>query len=177
MRLVIQFSWLIAIFMATTLLSPARIVEQGAPDHSELHSVILVNLTVQEAVKKENGRIVWRSRISSGREGKETRTGRFFVSHKHRNRISTIYGVPMPYYLRLSGSDFGLHQGTMGYAPGSAGCIRLPKAKARELFERTPIGTPVVIYGKAPTREEAWRDYMRAKRSPRSPSSQRLLNF
>jgi len=32
----------------------------------------------------------------------------------------------MPYFMRLSGSDVGLHEGVVPRGPASHGCIRLP---------------------------------------------------
>lgn len=83
--------------------------------------------------------------ISSGRKGYATPQGDFVVSHKHRHWRSTIYHVPMPFYLRLSCRAFGLHAGHLPGYPASHGCIRLNKKDAEALFERVPVGTLVVI--------------------------------
>lgn len=83
--------------------------------------------------------------ISSGRKGSPTPEGEFVVSHKHRHWRSTIYGVSMPFYLRLSCRPFGLHAGHLPGYPASHGCIRLHKKDAQALFEQVPVGTLVVI--------------------------------
>lgn len=83
--------------------------------------------------------------ISSGRKGYPTPKGEFVVTNKHRHWTSTIYGAPMPYYLRLSCRAFGLHAGHLPGYPASHGCIRLHKNDAKKLFERVPVGTVVVI--------------------------------
>ena len=83
--------------------------------------------------------------ISSGRKGYPTPKGEFVVTNKHRHWTSTIYGAAMPYYLRLSCRAFGLHAGHLPGYPASHGCIRLNKKDAKNLFERVPVGTLVVI--------------------------------
>ncbi len=83
--------------------------------------------------------------ISSGRRGHATPKGEFVVTDKHRHWRSTIYKVPMPFYLRLSCRAFGLHAGSLPGHPASHGCIRLGKNDARNLFELVQPGVVVVI--------------------------------
>ena len=51
----------------------------------------------------------------------------------------------MPYFMRLSCQDFGLHKGRDTGRPASLGCVRLPGKVARRLFSEVPIGTWVSI--------------------------------
>lgn len=120
---------------------------------------IEVNLTTQYAKLWDTGQVLWESKISSGRDEKPTKPGSFEITDKHADWTSTIYRVPMPYFLRLNGGEVGLHAGLMTFYPGSAGCIRLPKEKARELFNTVDVGTKVVIYGKAPLFAECMKRY------------------
>ena len=83
--------------------------------------------------------------ISSGRKGFRTPTGEFVVTNKHRQWRSTLYHASMPFYLRLSCRDFGLHAGQLPGYPASHGCIRLNPKTAKALFEEIPIGARVVI--------------------------------
>ncbi|MEI7864925.1 MAG: L,D-transpeptidase family protein [Chthoniobacterales bacterium] len=83
--------------------------------------------------------------ISSGRKGHATPKGEFVVTNKHRYWSSTLYHAPMPFYLRLSCRDFGLHAGELPGYPASHGCIRMKKKDAEEFFSRVPVGTLVVI--------------------------------
>ncbi|MEY4299314.1 MAG: hypothetical protein RIR25_550 [Verrucomicrobiota bacterium] len=83
--------------------------------------------------------------ISSGRKGHATPKGEFVVTNKHRYWSSTLYHAPMPFYLRLSCRDFGLHAGELPGYPASHGCIRMKKKDAEEFFSRVPVGTRVVI--------------------------------
>jgi len=83
--------------------------------------------------------------ISSGKKSKPTPTGEYVVTNKHRHWKSTIFGVSMPFYLRLSSRDFGLHAGHLPGYPASSGCIRLRRQDAETLFHEVPLGTRVVI--------------------------------
>ena len=68
------------------------------------------------------------------------------MTDKERTRFSSLYKVPMPYFLRLSFSEYGIHEGYDPGRPASHGCIRVAgQGTARTLFNRTPIGTLVTI--------------------------------
>ncbi len=91
------------------------------------------------------GNKIFTTKVSTGRKGYATRTGDFVITDKYRTWTSTIYHASMPFFQRLSCSDFGLHQ---GYAPGypaSHGCIRVPADKAAQLFALTRVGDRVQI--------------------------------
>jgi lipoprotein-anchoring transpeptidase ErfK/SrfK len=51
----------------------------------------------------------------------------------------------MPFFMRLSCRDFGMHEGYVTGRPASHGCIRLPGAAARKLYKELPIGTWVSV--------------------------------
>jgi len=129
------------------------------PDHETptFSRYIDVDLTHQQATYLDHGKVLWSSTISSGRDEKPTPPGSYEISDKHQDWTSTIYHVPMPYFMRLSVGEVGLHAGLMTSYPGSAGCIRLPLNEARDLFEITPVGTRVVVHGTAPTYEECMK--------------------
>jgi ankyrin repeat protein len=106
---------------------------------------IEVNLAIQKATLYRDGSPVYDTEISSGRKGFSTPTGQFVVTDKKESHVSTIYKVKMPYFMRLSCRDFGMHQGQVPNYPASHGCIRLPTDAARRLFREVPIGTLVTI--------------------------------
>jgi len=106
---------------------------------------IRISLSNQCAWLYQDGKVVNTTAVCTGRPGRRTPTGNFFVINKHKDWISTIYHVPMPYFLRLDPGYFGLHAGHMAGKPASHGCIRLPKGKAAEFFSVVPVGTPVKI--------------------------------
>jgi ankyrin repeat protein/lipoprotein-anchoring transpeptidase ErfK/SrfK len=91
------------------------------------------------------GTEVFTSKVSTGRKGYATRTGDFVITDKNRTWTSTIYHASMPYFQRLSCSDFGLHQGSVPGYPASHGCIRVPAGKASQLFAMTQVGDRVQI--------------------------------
>jgi ankyrin repeat protein len=85
------------------------------------------------------------TKISTGRKGYATPTGEFVITNKHRDWTSTLYHASMPYFQRLSCSDFGLHQGNVPGYPASHGCIRVPAGTAAKLFALTKTGDRVRI--------------------------------
>jgi lipoprotein-anchoring transpeptidase ErfK/SrfK len=142
----------------------------------EMHSgrpSIVVSLREQEAYLYRGNNRTASSRISSGREGYRTPTGRFQVIRKDEDHRSSMYGdyvdasgkvvrpnvdirrdpkpahshfvgAPMPYFLEFS-PGYGLHQGYLPGVPASHGCIRLPYWKARQFYNVAHVGTLVVV--------------------------------
>ena len=104
-----------------------------------------VNLGTQTATLWKNGVSEMVIPISSGRASKATPPGHYRVTDKYVEWSSTKYHAKMPYFLRLSCGDFGLHAGYLPGYPASHGCIRLPPEKAKELFAVVPVGTLVEI--------------------------------
>ncbi|MBA2270150.1 MAG: L,D-transpeptidase family protein [Chthoniobacterales bacterium] len=134
----------------------------------------MVDLSEQKAYLYRGREIAASSRISSGREGHRTPTGRFRVIRKHEDHRSSLYGdyvdresgrvvranvdvrkhrkargtryvgAAMPFYVEFSPS-YGLHAGYLPGVPASHGCIRMPYWKARQFYRETRIGTPVVV--------------------------------
>jgi lipoprotein-anchoring transpeptidase ErfK/SrfK len=107
---------------------------------------ILVNLSQQKVVLYKDGAAVVTGKISTGRPGFDTPPGHYLVTDKIRMQKSTIYKVRMPYFLRLSFSEYGIHQGVNPGRPASHGCIRIgEETVAKSVFYQTPIGTLVTI--------------------------------
>jgi ankyrin repeat protein len=106
---------------------------------------IEISLASQRAALIKDGVSIFRTECSTGRQGYSTRTGRFVITDKERNHRSTIYKVDMPYFMRLSCLDFGMHAGMVPNYPASHGCIRLPSEAARKFFSEIPIGTLVTV--------------------------------
>lgn len=107
---------------------------------------IVISLSAQQAVMYDGtGKEIFKTKVSTGRRGYATRTGEFVITDKNRTWTSTIYHASMPYFQRLSCSDFGLHQGYVPGYPASHGCIRVPAGKASELFRLTETGDRVQI--------------------------------
>ena len=106
---------------------------------------IRVDLSSQRAYLFENDDQIYSTRVSTGKAGHRTRKGKFVITNKYRHWTSTLYGSSMPYFQRLSSSDFGFHVGALpGYA-ASHGCIRMPHSAAKKLFGMTKVGDYVEI--------------------------------
>jgi ankyrin repeat protein len=106
---------------------------------------IEISLALQRAALFKNGVPVYRTQCSTGRQGYSTRRGDFVITNKERNHRSSIYHVEMPYFMRLSCLDFGMHAGIVPNYPASHGCIRLPEEAARKFFSEIPVGTLVTV--------------------------------
>ena len=90
-------------------------------------------------------KVIFSSRVSTGKSGYQTPKGEYVITDKHRSHRSTIYNVKMPYFQRLSSGAIGFHSGYVPGYPASHGCIRMPYQSAKELFNTTPAGTRVLI--------------------------------
>ena len=115
----------------------------SGPSPEKLH--IEVSISSQEAVVIRDGAQVFKTNVSTGRQGFSTPPGNYVITDKDREHHSTIYKVAMPYFMRLSCRDFGLHEGVVVGHPASHGCIRLSAGAARRLFSEIPVGTLVTI--------------------------------
>jgi ankyrin repeat protein len=104
-----------------------------------------ITLASQHVALVKNGVPVFNTVCSTGREGFSTRRGDYVITDKDRYHFSTIYKVEMPYFMRLSCLDFGMHEGVVPNYPASHGCIRLPGDAARKFFAEIPIGTLVTV--------------------------------
>jgi lipoprotein-anchoring transpeptidase ErfK/SrfK len=100
---------------------------------------------MQQASLWKDGRLVLTSPISTGRDGYPTPMGRFVITDKQRLRNSSIYKVPMPYFMRLSCSEVGMHAGVVPNYPASHGCIRMPESAAIKFYHAVDEGTLVSI--------------------------------
>jgi ankyrin repeat protein len=115
----------------------------GGPEPEQLR--VEISLAKQYAAVIKDGVTVFTTKVSTGRDGFSTKPGYYVITDKDRDHRSTIYKCPMPYFMRLSCRDFGLHEGVVQPYPASHGCIRLPGDAAKKLFVDLPIGTVVSI--------------------------------
>ncbi len=114
------------------------------PGEEKMHAVLDLS---EQRVRLYNakGKVIFSSRVSTGKSGYRTPKGVYVITDKHRSHSSTIYGSSMPYFQRLSCGSFGFHAGNCPGYPASHGCIRMPYRSAKRLFGITPVGTRVVI--------------------------------
>lgn len=107
---------------------------------------VVIDLSRQRATLYKEGVAVYSTQVSTGKSGYRTPSGSYVISDKHRHHNSSIYdGASMPYFMRLSCSAFGLHQGYVPNYPASHGCIRVPYTGARKLFGQCSVGDLVII--------------------------------
>jgi hypothetical protein len=132
-------------FLVITFGASLRSLMGIGPGHPSEAFRITIDLSTQTASLWRNGKIILATRISSGRPSHPTPTGRYLVTNKYRQWKSTLYPARMPFFLRLSCGDFGLHMGALPGYPASHGCIRLPERSARKLYASVPVGTLVEI--------------------------------
>jgi hypothetical protein len=120
-----------------------QILLGSGPSPEELR--IEISLSSQHAAVIKDGVPIFSTVCSTGRSGYSTHTGDYIITDKDRSHRSTIYKVEMPYFMRLSCLDFGMHEGVVPNYPASHGCIRLPGEAARKLFAEIPVGTMVTV--------------------------------
>lgn len=107
---------------------------------------IIIDVGKQKGYLLVDGRVAVTTPVSTARPGKYTPRGSFRISERVRSgKISTIYDVSMPYWMRLGGTPFGVHAGYLPGYPASAGCVRLPADMAQLFFDHTCNGTRVSI--------------------------------
>jgi hypothetical protein len=89
--------------------------------------------------------------VSTGKPGNDTPTGAFPILQKKLLHHSNLYDdAPMPFMQRLTWDGVALHAGHVTGRPASHGCIRLPAAFARKLYEVTNFSTTLVLVTDAP---------------------------
>ena len=112
--------------------------------------LVFVDLSKQLATVYRNGVRIGVSTVSTGKPGHETPTGVFTILQKDAKHRSSLYhDAPMPYQQRLTWDGVALHAGGLPGYPESHGCVHLPFAFAKALFDTTARSTTVVIAGDA----------------------------
>lgn len=104
-----------------------------------------IDLSQQRAWVYEGDEQIYSTRVSTGKAGHRTKTGKFVITNRYRHWNSTIYGSSMPYFQRFSCGDFGFHQGNVPGYPASHGCVRVPYGNVRKLWSLLSLGDPVTI--------------------------------
>jgi len=120
---------------------------------------IVVDLSEQRMYVYQNGQLLWKWLVSTGRPGQETAVGHYNVLNKIPNAYAYTWSLQMPYWLGIywAGSlQNGIHAlpiqangqrlwaGYLGQRV-SFGCIILGTENARTLYNWAVVGTPVDI--------------------------------
>jgi lipoprotein-anchoring transpeptidase ErfK/SrfK len=111
-----------------------------------------IDKTQQMLRAYEDDRLVFETRISTGRWDRSTPNGQFAAGWKHRMHYSKLYhNAPMPYSVQVSGNVFIHGFSSVPRRPASHGCIRLPLSggnPAKRFYEWVETGTPIEIRGR-----------------------------
>lgn len=118
--------------------------ESGAPADGPI--VITVDLEAQVLSIFRGGYEIGAAAILYGRDDKPTPLGAFPITQKKAKHVSNLYGAPMPYMMRMTNDGISIH-GSDSVAPGYAthGCVAVPVAFARKLFEAAKLGDLVIV--------------------------------
>ncbi|MEG2452131.1 MAG: L,D-transpeptidase family protein [Clostridium sp.] len=123
---------------------------------------IEINLTAQHLFFYKNGSLIVESDFVSGNlsRGWGTPAGTYMLTYKERNATlkGENYRTPVDYWMPFNGG-IGMHDatwrssfgGAIYKTSGSHGCVNLPHAVAKKIFDNIPSGTPVICYNLAGT--------------------------
>ncbi|WP_125953342.1 L,D-transpeptidase family protein [Novosphingobium sp. MD-1] len=107
---------------------------------------IVVGLRRQTLTVYAGDRVIGEASVSTGRKGHSTPEGVYAILQKQKWHRSNLYSnAPMPFMQRLTWTGIALHAGHNPGRPASHGCIRMPYAFARELYDLTRIGSQVRV--------------------------------
>jgi lipoprotein-anchoring transpeptidase ErfK/SrfK len=126
-------------------LKPGQYAWRNVPEGAGAQRVV-ISLTDQLVYLYRGSTLVAVSTISSGKDAKPTPTGIFSVLDKRPMYRSKKYdNAAMPWMQRIDQYGVALHAGFNPGRPASHGCVRLPGAFAKKLYDATDVGTPVYI--------------------------------
>ncbi|MEH3038949.1 MAG: L,D-transpeptidase family protein [Sphingomonas paucimobilis] len=107
---------------------------------------IVISVPMQMAFVYRGDRLIGVTTVSTGKPGKMTPIGEYTILQKRPFHRSNLYNnAPMPFMQRLTWDGVALHAGNLPGFPASHGCIRIPTAFARKLFEATQLGGQVAV--------------------------------
>jgi lipoprotein-anchoring transpeptidase ErfK/SrfK len=120
--------------------------ETDAPARTGGQIVVTVDLKAQVLSVFRDGHEIGTAVMIYGADAKPTPLGVFKVGFRKANHVSSIYGAPMPYTLRLTGDGVSIH-GSEAMRPDAAthGCVGVPIAFARKLFGVVKMGDVVIV--------------------------------
>jgi lipoprotein-anchoring transpeptidase ErfK/SrfK len=139
--------WLFMVLFAVTLHSSAQTPPASAPAAKRVE----IDKTRQMLSAYEGDRLVFQSRISTGKWDRSTPNGEFQAGEKERMHYSRLFhNAPMPYSVEVTGNIFIHGFTSVPRRPASHGCIRLPLDggnPAKRFYEWVERGTPIEITG------------------------------
>lgn len=132
----------------------------SAASHGELdygNTYVEINLTAQHLFYYKDGELLIESDFVSGNpaNGNATPGGAYAITYTERNATlkGQNYRTPVSYWMPFNG-NIGMHDsswrssfgGVIYQTNGSHGCINLPPAVAKTIFENIEKGIPVLCY-------------------------------
>lgn len=107
--------------------------------------VITVDLEARTISVFRDGNEIGAAAILKGYGDKPTPVGVFPISEKDADHVSSIYDAPMPYMLRLTNDGVSIHGSKVEKGYATNGCIGVPEAFAKLVFEQASIGDRVIV--------------------------------
>ena len=141
-----------------------KAASHGANDYGDAY--VEINLTAQHLFFYKDGKLLVESDFVSGNASKgwTTPPGAFPITYKERNATldGEGYSTPVSYWMPFNGG-IGMHDaswrssfgGTIYKTNGSHGCINLPPAVAKTIYENISQGDPVLCYELAGTEQSS----------------------
>lgn len=120
--------------------------ESAAPATRGGKIVVTVDLKAQVLSVFRDGHEIGTAVMIYGADSKPTPLGVFQVSFRKAQHVSSLYGAPMPYTLRLTNDGVSIH-GSEAMRPDAAthGCVGVPIAFAKKLFGAVKLGDTVIV--------------------------------
>ena len=125
------------------------------PDYGDTY--VEMNLTAQHLFYFKDGKLLVESDFVSGNKAKgwSTPAGAYELTYKQKDATlkGANYKTPVTYWMPFNG-NIGMHDGywrtsfggTIYKKNGSHGCVNLPPAVAKTIFDNIEKGTPVLCY-------------------------------
>jgi lipoprotein-anchoring transpeptidase ErfK/SrfK len=108
--------------------------------------LVTVDVATQLIHVFRSGREIGTAVILYGADDSPTPLGSFPIMDKDAHHVSSIFGAPMPYNLRLTGDGVAVHGSShMRYGWATNGCIGVPVPFAKLLFGQVKVGDRVII--------------------------------
>ena len=151
---------LAALIRAGERITREPVYSQKANSHGEHDygdTYVEINLTAQHLFFYKDGKLIVESDFVSGNTSKNWGTpgGAYPLTYKERDATlkGENYRTPVDYWMPFNG-NIGMHDadwrssfgGSIYKTNGSHGCINLPPANAKKIFEHISPGDPVLCY-------------------------------
>ena len=116
--------------------------EEGVPTGAV---AVVVDLDKQLISVFRSGHEIGSAVVTFGAKSKDTPVGSFPILAKMQDHRSSTYDAAMPYTLRLTDDGVSIHGSNVRWGTATHGCIGVPDAFARLLFEQVRVGQRVEI--------------------------------